>query len=187
MSKRKIIFWIFATTCLVLTALLEMTEAEESSWKYADFRNVLSTLLFVIVCGLALGIFLFRKKKFQERILITIPIAMIAFSLFMLAVVLNHNYGLTDKYNYFTAKRDLRNGKVQLVVKGLIMPESEEEQQIRKRFGYDIVWDGCTITNDGYEKYNDVMEKYLEKINGKGWQIKQQHLLDSVRHLKNFN
>ena len=48
-----------------------------------------------------------------------------------------------------------------------------------QHFGYKSVYLGCTVTY-GIGMYNEVMENYLDKINGKDWRIKEQQMRDSI-------
>ena len=187
MVKTRTILWISSTILFTLSVVLEFTQVENSDWDDITIYSVIMmivTLGLIALLALILSVIFFRKRKYKQRMLLTFPIATISISFLFLLVVLNHEYGLTDEYNYFSAKRDLRNGKVQIVGKGLLAPESKEEQAIRKQFGYEVVWGGCVIMNNGYEKYNAVMTDYLDKVNGNDWQIKQQRQLDSLRHSK---
>jgi hypothetical protein len=100
-------------------------------------------------------------------------------------------YGLNEEYNYFSANRDIKNGKIQLLETGLISPEpniawdkkQEAEKKLEKQFGYKSVYLGCIVTH-GIVIYNSVMEDYLDKVNGKNWKIKQQCMLDSLINSK---
>ena len=81
-------------------------------------------------------------------------------------------YGLTEEYNYFSANRDIKKGKIQILKTGLILTEpnvdwvkkQEAEKKLEKQFGYKSVYLGCSVTH-GIDIYNNVMEDYLKKIN----------------------
>ncbi len=96
-------------------------------------------------------------------------------------------YGLNEDYNYFAANRDIKNGKIQILETGFIMPElnvdwekkQDAEKRLEKQFGYKSVYHGCIVTH-GIDIYNSVMEDYLEKINGKNWRAIERHLSDSI-------
>lgn len=156
--------------------------------KSIDITRLFTIILLNIVAGLFLGLFLFHKRPYKQRVLLTVPIAFILFSIANFGNIVIYEYGLFDEYNYFTAKRDIKNGKVQLLSTGLILPtQSEEEEKaeeaIRNQFGYKRVWIGCFVT-PGVYRYNAVMEDYLEEINGKDWRKRLQQRTDSLPNSK---
>ena len=92
--------------------------------------------------------------------------------------------GCFTPYNYFTAKRDIRNGKIQLVSYGLPLGELVQEADIRKRYGFSISNVGCVVTTDlirGITIYDNIVESYLSKRNGHDWRLKYEQQIDSVR------
>lgn len=96
-------------------------------------------------------------------------------------------FGLFSEYNYFTAKRDIKNGKIQILSTGTsIEPVSEKvlkaENSLRKEFGYTIVDIG--IWSPGAEKYNKAMEDHLEERNGTGWRDRLNKLIDSISNVE---
>ncbi len=142
---------------------------------------------FASLVGLLFGLFLFKRQMFIQRIIITIPIAFILFTLPYLWQKTKDFYGLEENFNYFTAVEDIKNGKVQIIVVGLILPDPtinwerklEIEKLVQKKFGYESVNFGCTIFN-GVHFYNSEMEKHLEKTNGKNWKEREKAMLDSL-------
>ena len=104
--------------------------------------------------GVLLGLFLFQKQNYKYRISLTIPIAFILFSCADISKTATSYYGLNEEYNYFTARRDIKNGKVQILETGLILPEpdvnwdkkNEAEKIVENQFGYKSVNLGCTVT-----------------------------------------
>lgn len=78
---------------------------------------------FASLVGLLFGLVLFKRQKYIQRIIITIPIAFILFALPYLWQKTKDFYGLEENYNYFTAVEDIKNGKVQIIVVGLILPD----------------------------------------------------------------
>jgi hypothetical protein len=83
--------------------------------------------------------------------------------------------GVFSSYNYFSAQKDISNGKVKLIVYGEPALNPFLEKQITLKYGFQYENLGC-ITN--YEKlhsakiYNNVVLKYLDKRNGKDWKAK---------------
>ncbi len=154
-------------------------------WKNVDVGRVSLIVLINIAAGLFLGLFFFRRRTYRQRFSLTVPIAFILFSIADFGTIFIHQYRLSDEYNHFTAKRDIKNGKVQLLTAGLILPSGNEEEQkaeegIRNEFGYKSLWIGCTWT-PGVEKYNTVVENYLDKRNGNGWRNRMQQRINSLR------
>jgi carbon starvation protein CstA len=162
------------------------------SLKNIEVFRTLAIFSIVAAVGLLLGLFLFRKQNYKRRIVLTIPIAFILFSCADIIMTATNYYGLNEEYNYFSANRDIKNGRIQILETGLILPEpnvdwdkkQEAEKKIEKQFGYKSVYLGCIVTH-GIDIYNSVMEDYLEDINGKNWRTKQRHTLDSLMSSKN--
>ena len=156
-------------------------------WKHMNFTVILIIVTIVIAVGFLLGSFLFCKRKYKERLWLTLPIAFILFSFADISKTAISYYGLNEEYNYFTAKRDIKNGKVQILETGLLLPtpniDWDKQQEAKKitanYFGYNSIYLGCTVTN-GISIYNSVMEDYLDKRNGENWKIRQRQMLDSI-------
>jgi hypothetical protein len=192
----KIILTISAVTFFILAFVLDISQFGQ--FRYELWKNISITRLLLIVAiitavGLFFGLFLFRRKTYKERITLTLPIAFILFSLIGISNLAINYYGLAEEYNYFSAKRDIQNGKVQLLEAGLILPtpnvdwdkQQEAEIIIANRFGYKSVYLGCTVTH-GIGIYNNVMEDYLDKVNGKNWRVKSKQMFDSLMNSKNL-
>ncbi len=182
------ILTIIAAILFVSAFILDLSQFGEEwngIWTNFDAGRLLIIIGIILIAGLIFGLFLFQKRNYKKRLLLTIPIAFILFSIADFGNVFINKYGLTDQYNYFTAKRDIKNGKVQFLVAGLIdLPPNDKElkaeETLRKQFGYKIVFIGC-MTYPGVERYNAVVEDYLKKRNGKDWEIIYQQKLDSLR------
>lgn len=191
MTKRfQIILTVLAAAFFVLAFLLDITffgQDWTNIWKNVDATQCVIILSIIIIGGLLLGLFFFRKQPFKQRLLWTLPIAFILFSLADITKVTIGYYGLNEEYNYFTAKQDIKSGKIQILETGLLLPDPgvdwEKQQAAQKmaeqHFGYKSVYLGCTVTY-GIGMYNEVMENYLDKINGKDWRIKEQQMRDSI-------
>lgn len=184
------ILTITAIVSFILAFYLDITSFGQDRnilWNNIEMRRILLILSIIISVGLLLGLFFFRKRTYKRRILFTIPVAFILFSCADILKTAINYYGLDEEYNYFTAKRDIKNGKVQILETGLILPEPnvdwEKKQDAEKRaenqFGYKSVYLGCTVTH-GIDIYNSVMEDYLEKVNGKNWRTKKRKIIDSI-------
>jgi len=196
MTKRsQIILTITAIIFFVIAFTLDITSFGQDrniAWKNIEVVRILAIVSMVALLGLLLGLFLFRKQNYRRRIELTIPIAFILFSCAGIILTSTNYYGLNGEYNYFSANRDIKNGKIQILETGLILPEpnvdwdkmQEAEKKLEKKFGYKSVYLGCTVTH-GIGIYNAVMEDYLENVNGKNWRTKQRHMLDSLMSSKN--
>lgn len=156
-----------------------------------DAKRMLLTPLIITVTGFILGLFFFRKQPYVQRLLYTVPISVILFSILLIGNAFTFEYGLFESYNYFTAKRDIKHGKIQILTAGhSIEPMTEDEQRaedlLRNALGYTIIDIG--IWSPGAEKYNHVMEAYLEERNGKDWRNRLNKRNDSAPqelHLQN--
>jgi hypothetical protein len=187
MTKRSQFFLtIIAIIIVVIAFTLDITSFGHKTifWKNIDAVRILEIGSVIVAVGLLLGLFLFRKQNFKKRVLLTIPIALILFSCADLLIITTNHYGLNQEYNYFTAKRDIKNGKVQILSGGLALSvptdrEKEIEKELEKQYGYKSVYLGCIVTH-GMGIYNTVMDHYLEKRNGKNWQLKERLLHDSL-------
>ena len=196
MAKRsQIILTITAIIFFVIAFTLDITSFKQDrniSWKNIEIVRVLAIVLIITAIGLLLGLFLFHKQNYKKRIMLTIPIAFILFSCADITMTATNYYGLNEEYNYFSANRDIKNGKIQILETGLILPEpnvdwgkkQEAEKKLEKQFGYKSVYLGCVVTH-GIGIYNSVMEDYLEKVNGENWRKKQQRMIDSLMNSKN--
>ena len=193
MTKRfQIIFTLTAIISFILALVLDLTYFGQDTniyWKNIEILKILVVVTILIAVGLLLGLFLFRKKNYKNRILLTIPICFILFAFVDISKTAISYYGLNEEYNYFTAKQDIRNGKIQLLETGLTLPnpntnvdwnkKQDAEKKVEKQFGYKSINLGCTWTN-GIGIYNSVMENYLAKVNGKNWRKEERKMLDSL-------
>ncbi|MBO9683422.1 MAG: hypothetical protein J7502_12270 [Flavisolibacter sp.] len=187
------ILTISAVVLFILAFLLDVSAFGQYwnlFWKSLDVTRALIIIAIIAAFGLLLALLFFRKRTYKQRLLWTLPIAFILFSLTDITKATIGYYGLEEDYNYFTAKRDIKRGKIQILEMGLIIPNPNidwEKQQaiqriIEQHFGYKSVYLGCIATN-GSIIYNNVMEDYLDNVNGKNWRIKQGQMIDSILKL----
>lgn len=196
MTKRfQTILTITAIISFILVFYIDITSFGQDgniSWKNIDTTRILLIVAIIVVVGLLLGLFLFRKRNYKSRISLIIPITFILFSGVDISKTAINYYGLNEEYNYFSARRDIKNGKVQILETGLALPDPnvnwEKKQGAEKiaetQFGYKSVSIGCTVTH-GIDIYNSVMEDYLRKVNGKNWRIKERKIIDSIMNFNN--
>ena len=191
MAKRlPTILTIIAVLFIITAFILDLSNVGEdwrNFWKNFGLIRFLLILLIVCASGLLLGLFVFYKRKYLDRIKLTIPIAFIIFSLYELSNIGDYYYGLSEYYNYFSAKEDLKNGKVQILIAGQFFSRDSEKtlkakDSIRRQFGFSFLNVG--IYSKGLERYNAVMEEYLIKRNGRDWEKRIQIKMDSVEKLQ---
>jgi len=193
MTKRfQIILTLTAIFSFILALALDLTsfgQDTDIAWKDIEILKIFVAVILLIAVGLLVGLFFFRKNNYRNRILLTIPICFILFAFVDISKTAISYYGLNEEYNYFTAKQDIRNGKIQLLETGLTLPnpntnvdwnkKQDAEKKVEKQFGYKSINLGCTWTN-GIGIYNSVMENYLAKVNGKNWRKEERKMLDSL-------
>jgi hypothetical protein len=102
----------------------------------------------------------FKMKKSKNIIVSVLLAALLLFTAFQL--------GLFTPYNYFTAKRDVLVGKIQLIEYGEpMLPTTDTTiHKLEDSPGYKTISLGCVITTqeiNGIEQYNYVMEEFLNR------------------------
>jgi hypothetical protein len=118
-----------------------------------------------------------RRKIFT----IGLTLAIIASAL----LVLCWYYGIFTKYNYFTAKNDIKKGNVRFIVFGLPMPSSKDREidSVAAFYGFKNCNKGCIVSKQELNStrvYNNVVGAYLTQRNGKNWRVKYQKTVDSL-------
>jgi len=196
MTKRsQIILTITAIIFSVIAFTLDITSFGQDrniAWKNIERVRILAMVSMVVLVGLLLGLILFRTQNYRRRIVLTIPITFILFSCAGIIITSTNYFGLNEEYNYFSANRAIKNGRIQILETGLILPEpnvdwdkkQEAEKKLGKQFDYKSVYLGCTVTH-GISIYNAVMEDYLKNVNGENWRTKERYMLDSLMSSKN--
>ena len=92
-------------------------------------------------------------------------------------------YGLGSDYNYFTAKRDIKNGNVFLICYG---PPHPQDSVVMSKYGFEEINLGCIVTDvelNAIEKYNHVVEDYLYQRNGPNWNVQYSKEMDSLYNI----
>ena len=100
-----------------------------------------------------------------------------------LYLVLRFAFGLFTPLNYLSARHDIKNGKIQIVVLGEIFPTDKQKQSLANTYGFEFYFFGCSISTEiinGSKYYNQTMVDFLEKKYGSGWWTKFQTQLDSI-------
>ena len=180
------ILTIIASVFFLVTTFLGLTDVGGNLyylWTDFYFIEFLKTVIIVSLVGIFLGLFLFRKWRFVERVKRTLPIAFIVFSFHESYRLIDYYYGLSEYYNARKAKEDIKQGKVQLLYAGLDLSLDSEKlrrqkDSIRSKFGPKYLNVG--IHTNGIDRYNEVVESYLTEKKGKDWEKELKFKLDSV-------
>jgi hypothetical protein len=194
MRKLRTILIVTAITLFFLETLLELSKVGQN-WELFwvvlerwDFKYSSLIILCLFGSGLLVALIPFKNSRYRTKAFFTIPILFILFSVYHLAGMLDFYYGLSEEYNYFSAKKDISNGKIQLLAAGLLVDESSEVERARDSlcsvFGFKSVPVGC-IFSEGLERYNETMKDFLKERNGKDWEKVFHRELDLVRNRNN--
>lgn len=190
-KKTAIILTTIAIVFTIVSLVLDFSSVGE---RWDDFgKNVDWWLLALVILitagfGMLLGLFLFRKVSYRQRIGVTIPIAFILINLYSFYQITDYYFGLSEDCNYFTAKKDLEKGKVEIFVAGQLISRDSERAQIAKdsvmkAFGFTLVNVG--IHSKGLEWHNKAIEDYLLERNGENWQERMYAKFDSIDRADN--
>lgn len=187
MTKRlPIILTIVAIIFTTITFVLGLSSVGEDwvhFWDNFELKQLVIVLMMMVSSGLLLGIILFRNRNYRERIKLTVPIAFILFNLYSFYTMVDYYYGLSEYYNYFSAKEDLKKGNVKILTAGQFLENDSErtikaKDSIRQLFGFKFLNVG--IYSNGLQRYNEVMEDYLIEKNGNDWEKRLNRKIDSV-------
>ena len=97
--------------------------------------------------------------------------------------ILFWQFGLFNRFNYFTAKIDSWRDSARIVTIGKPLPCGVPCIGLKENYGFHETNVGCVVTNPqlrGIDAYNAEIERYLNKRNGKNWRKKYQAELDSL-------
>ena len=92
-------------------------------------------------------------------------------------------FGLFTPFNFWAARQDIKNGKIQIAEIGEMPLNFEQKQHLANSYGFDFYLYGCKMSTEiinGTEYYNRKMAYNLESKYGKGWWTKFQAQLDSI-------
>lgn len=85
-----------------------------------------------------------------------------------------YQYGLFTDINYFTARSDIKDGKVEILTYGLQFYDDEEVNEVAAKYGFQYrTLTGCVVTQrfiNQVDSYNAAVENHLDDLNGEGWQ-----------------
>ena len=97
------------------------------------------------------------------------------------------NYGFFNRFNYLTAKSDIKNNSPQKIIVGELMISPMEMDKISQKYGFTNVGFGCVVSGtelNGIEIYNDEIDQYLTNKNGTDWKVEYLKEIDSLTELK---
>lgn len=123
-NKFKILWPILGFTLFLISSSLSFSDIGRDYdllWRVSSLWNILLYVFVVICLGLLLALYLLHKRPYKNRILFTISLSFILLSIYQLTNMAIFKYGLSEQYNYFTAKRDIKNGNVQVLGAGLVI------------------------------------------------------------------
>jgi hypothetical protein len=85
-----------------------------------------------------------------------------------------YQYGLFTDINYFTARSDIKDGKVEILTYGLQIYDDEEVNEVAAKYEFQYrTLTGRMVTQrfiNQVDSYNAAVENYLDDLNGEGWQ-----------------
>lgn len=189
----KIINWsiwlpMLAIILLTIEVLMEFVISDQASWSRflssIKETNPNGWLIIpaMIISGIIIGALRISKHKFGRRVSVATGLIFIGFSLFFITRMTLFYYGLNESLNYFTAKEDIKNGKIRFYTYGQMHYSSDREyyaiDSLEKSYGYEVIDAGGGTP--GLEIYNDVVEDYLTKIHGKNWRDGFNRKIDSI-------
>lgn len=96
-------------------------------------------------------------------------------------------FGFFTPFNLWTAREDIRKGRIKIVEVGEMPMNFEQKQKLAKSYGFKFYLYGCNASTDiihGKEYYNKKMVEELENQYGVGWWAKFQSQLDSIDNVK---
>ena len=120
------------------------------------------------------------KRKITYGLLATLLIGGLYFGL-------RFGFGLFTPFNFWTAKQDIKNGKIQFVEIGEMPLNFVQKQELANSYGFNFYLFGCIVSTDiinGTEYYNKKMVSHLESKFGIGWWTKFQKQLDKIDNVK---
>ncbi len=120
-------------------------------------------------------------KPMKKLILITI-LTLIIFGL--IGVFGYYKYGLFTPFSSLQAKRDIKNGLIQVMVYGELGLNEKLENSVAEKYGFRFKRaTDCNVNQimiNGIESYNRVVKKHLTKTHGENWETKFNEQLDKT-------
>ena len=186
--KPALVLTVIAIIWTALIMVLELSDVGQSWDRIGENLNRITlnnTLIFLklILAGCLIGLVPFTKSRYKTRIALSIPSVFMVFCLYQSIIMIDFHYGLTDDFNYFTAKKDIEKGKIQVLHAGQLYYESDEVYRaldsLSRSYGYTLINAG--VFSPGAERYNKVMKDYLKRKNGPGWEDEYRKKAELIR------
>lgn len=180
------IWLVISIGLLTMAILLELSDLGRDwtlfSTRFDRDRFIIS-LLILFATSMILALCIFRKRTYTGRLKIALALVSLAYCAYSFSNMAIYYFGLNEPYNYFSAKRDLKNGKIQLLFAGQLIGENEKTEQAIDSLdkSYGITYLNVGIETRGLERYNEVIESYLKKQYGKNWKANYTRQVDSIR------
>lgn len=161
---------------------------QECSLEYLAVIFAITALVSYLISSLN-----FKESDFKSKFLRVFPIINILVTLFLTyqstEVFLNTQKEIVQRENHYLqqAEKDIKNDKVTIqYAGGLSLPAFNTEtiqliDRIRGKYGVTYKNTGCIIDpidQKAQEKYTAAVNPYLEKRNGKGWELRMQKEID---------
>lgn len=92
-------------------------------------------------------------------------------------------FGFFNRFNYLTAQIDIWRASPRIATVGKPLPCGVPCIGLKEKYGFHASNVGCVVTEPqlrGINTYNEQIEKYLNKKNGKDWREKYEAELDSM-------
>ncbi len=97
------------------------------------------------------------------------------------------NYGFFNRFNYLSAKSDIKNNSPYKVLVGELMISPIDMDKISWKYGFTNIGFGCVVSGtelNGIEIYNAEIDKHLTNKNGTDWKTEYLKEIDSLTELK---
>ena len=170
-------------------------------WKiikyYTEWKELIFIYSLVISFTILVSLFLFKEHKFIKKFYIFIIGFNIILFIFIIVKGLNslieNKKHLEEVVTEFrkNAEKDIKIDNVKYFSQGFMLPpksiidakNQSNIETIRKKYGLNHKNLGCTISPilmRAQEEYKKITDAYLEKRNGKNWEIKMRKKIDSI-------
>lgn len=174
--------------CLFIVFIPSQLKFVNYNWE-VRLKDYLIVLIIPIFLSIIIALFLYTKRFYWDRLF---PALIISY--FLMFGFLSYN--LIDKYienqkviniARSKAEKDIKKGIIKKIEStGLILPDKNYKIRSRKidslernKYGYFTESTGCIILEDN-KYYNEVVDKYLEKRNGKNWKAELKRDINSI-------
>lgn len=174
--KKYILLLTSIFLCLFMVFL--PSELDLINYWEIELKDYLVVLIIPIFLSIIISLFVYTKRLYWHRLLPSLII-----SYFLTFVFLSYN--VIDEFIQSQkiinaarekAQKDINKGIIKKIEStGLLLPDKNYEIRSKKidplernKYGYYTESTGCIVMNEN-KYYNEVVDKYLEKKNGKNW------------------